>query len=134
MRAKYFELLDSHTNRAKTYVPQATHLNGASTFKLAGPGGGRERPLLPAHACQEPGAPDPGMPSGSAGKWAGLTDKQPRQDNVTTGVDVQTLVQVGQASVTVPPKFEVHPRLQKRHACALSPCLVCWASTAQTRR
>jgi len=48
------------------------------------------------------------------GKWRGLTDKQPRVDAVTTGVDLSTLVQVGNGSVTVPNGFEVHPRLVKR--------------------
>ena len=51
-----------------------------------------------------------------AGKWAGLTDKQPRGVSVATGVDVATLTEAAKASVAVPPNFEVHPRLIKRCA------------------
>lgn len=49
-----------------------------------------------------------------SGKWAGLSDHQPRVDSVSTGVAVDKLKEIGNGSVAVPANFEVHPRLLKR--------------------
>ena len=47
------------------------------------------------------------------GKWKGLTFKQ--NEPVDTGVEMTLLQLVGKASVAIPEKFNIHPRLLKHH-------------------
>lgn len=49
------------------------------------------------------------------GKWAGLIHPKEAISRIDTGVPEETLELVGTKSVTVPPKFTVHPRLEKFH-------------------